>query len=162
MRLHAYIMGELEYFSFPENGQGVVPVPEEAWGCVIPGLARRTTNPDDYKNVLHRGKVEQVLDRNKVVLPALTGVAAIVYTKEAYLADPQTSEEEKAAFIRYKHTHCWVATMSWTGPRPPWNAWRSIFSLAGGNAAYADKSIEELVAEAQAEEAYESEWCVVA
>lgn len=162
MALHAAIMKALETYEMPENGQGFVSLPEDSWSCVLPGVARRTTNPEDYVNRSHRGKVGQFLRRDKVALPALDGVAAIVYTAEAFLADPQTSDEEKAAFVEAGFTHCWVTTLAFAGPKPPVTSWRFVVNLAGGNAAYADKTVEDLVAEAQAIEAYESEWCVVA
>ena len=149
-------------YEFPENGQGFVSLPEEAWDCVLPGVARRTTNPEDYKNALHRGKVGQFLDRTKVELPALDGVAAIVYTREAFLADPQTSDEEKQAFIEAGYTHCWVTTLAFAGPKPPVTSWRFVVNLAGGNVSYEEMSKEDLVEMAQFIEAYESEWAVVA
>ena len=162
MSLHRDIELALADFEFPENGQGFVSLPEEAWVSVLPGVARRTSNPEDYKNALHRGKVGQFLRRDKVALPALSGVAAIIYTAEAFLADPQTSDEEKRRFVDAGYTHVWVTTLAFAGPKPPVTSWRFVVNLAGGNAAYADKTLEELVAEAQAIEAYESEWCVVA
>ena len=162
MALHASVEAALESYQFPENGQGFVSLPEEAWNSVLPGEARRTQNPEDYVNRLHRGKVGQFLDRTKVELPALSGVAAIVYTAEAFLADPQTSDEEKRDFVEAGYTHVWVTTLAFAGPKPPVTSWRFVVNLAGGNAAYADKTLEELVAEAQAIEAYEAEWAVVA
>ena len=152
----------LESYKMPENGQGFVSLPEEAWVSVLPGVARRTTNPEDYKNALHRGKVGQFLDRTKVELPALSGVAAIVYTREAFLADPQTSDEEKAAFVEAGYTHVWVTTLAFAGPKPPVTSWRFVVNLAGGNASYETMTKEELVEMAQSIEAYEAEWAVVA
>jgi hypothetical protein len=162
MALHDAITTALETYEFPANGQGFVSLPEESWSCVMPGVARRTANPEDYKSGLHRGKVGQFLDRSKVEPPPLDGVAAIVYTAEAFLADPQTSEEEKAAFVEAGFTHCWVTTLAFAGPKPPVTAWRFVVNLAGGNAAYAEMTKGELVEMAQAIEAYEAEWCVVA
>lgn len=152
----------LETYEFPENGQGFVSLPESAWANVLPGVARRTTNPEDYKNALHRGKVGQFLRRDLVALPALSGVAAIVYTREAFLADPQTSDEEKQAFIEAGYTHVWVTTLAFAGPKPPVTSWRFVVNLAGGNAAYAEMTKEKLVEMAQSIEAYEAEWAVVA
>ena len=162
MDMHLSIRRALETYKFPENGQGFVSLPKEAWGCVLPGVARRTKNPGDYKNALHRGEVGQFLDRTKVALPALDGVAAIVYTAEAFLADPQTSDEEKQAFIEAGYTHCGVTTLAFAGPKPPGTSWRFIVNLAGGNAAYEEMTKEELVEMAQDIKAYETEWAVVA
>jgi len=162
MALHTAIMEALESYEMPENGQGFLSLPEEAWGSVLPGVARRTTAPDDYCNRLHRGKVGQFLRRDLVALPALDGVAAIVYTAAGYLADPQTSDEEKQAFVEGGFTHCWVTTLAFAGPKPPVTSWRFVVNLAGGNASYETMTKEELVEMAQSIEAYESEWCVVA
>lgn len=162
MALHTAIMAALETYEFPENGQGFVSLPEEAWANVMPGVAKRTKNPEDYCNRLHRGKVEQFLRRDKVALPALSGVAAIVYSKKAFLADPQTSDSEKQGFVETGFTHCWVTTLAFAGPKPPVTSWRFVVNLAGGNAAYAEMTKEQLVEMAQSIEAYESEWCVVA
>jgi len=162
MALHAAIMAALESYEMPENGQGFVSLPKEAWVSVLPGVARRTQNPEDYCNRLHRGKVGQFLRRDKVALPALDGVAAIVYTAEAFLADPQTSDEEKAAFVEAGYTHVWVTTLAFAGPKPPVTSWRFVVNLAGGNASYETMTKEELVEMAQSIEAYEAEWAIVA
>ena len=162
MALQVAIEEALLQYKFPENGQGFVSLPEADWCYVLPGVARRTTNPEDYCNRLHRGKVGQFLDRTKVALPALSGVAAIIYTREAFLADPQTSDAEKQAFIEAGHTHCWVTTLAFAGPKPPVTSWRFVVNLAGGNAAYETMTRDELVEMAQSIEAYEAEWAVVA
>lgn len=160
--LHTAVEQALESYDMPENGQGFVSLPEEAWDCVLPGVARRTSNPEDYCNRLHRGKVGQFLRRDKVALPDLDGVAAIVYTREAFLADPQTSDEEKAAFVEAGYTHCWVTTLAFAGPKPPVSSWRFVVNLAGGNVSYETMTKEQLVEMAQSIEAYEAEWAVVA
>ena len=160
MALYEAVVAAIETYVFPEDGQAVISLPKEVCGIVLPGVARRTDRPEDYKNVFYRGKMEQFLDRRKVELPSLDEVAVVVYTAEAFLADPQTSDEEKAGFIKAGFTHCWVTTRA--GPKGPVTPWRFVVNLAGGNAAYETMTKDALVEMAKEIEAYESEWCVVA
>jgi len=149
-------------FEFPENGQGFVVLPEAAKDCVLPGVALRTPNVGDYCLREHRGEISEYINRNTADLGQCDMVAAIVYTAEAFLADPQTSEEEKAAFSEAGYTHCWVTTLGNKGPKPPVGAWRFAVNLAGGNAAYANATRAQLVEEAREIQEYWSTWGTVA
>lgn len=175
--LEAHITSALQDFEFPNNGQGFVALPPEAFNTVVPGVARRTNNPDDYVVRFHRERMGLYLNRDKVKLPELGGLAAIVYTKEAYLADPQTSAEEKEAFIEAGYTHCWVTTLAMAGPKAPVDPWRFVVNLAGGNAKYKELADEAqgsyvnpargflanvVQAEAKEVQEYWAEWAVVA
>jgi len=160
--LKAHIQSALDTYEFPENGQGFMHLPEEAFKCVVPGVARRTNNLKDYVLRSHRGQVSEYLNRDKVELPKLGGLAIIVYTEEAFLADKQVSDEAKQAFTSGGYTHAWITTLAMAGPRAPVGAWRFVANLAGGNLAYSMKTAIDLHEEAKAIEAYWSEWCTVA
>jgi hypothetical protein len=147
---------------FPEDGQGRFLVPEHTWTNVLPGeVSRKGLHPTAYKAVEHRGEMILAADRDRVTLGDPTAVYVIVYTAEAFMADTQTSAEEKAAFEAAGYTHCLVVTLAVKGP-PALSSHRFVRNLAGGNAAYAAKTREDLVAEAKEIEGYERDWIVVA
>lgn len=150
-------------FSFPANGQGFVGLPDAAKSFVTAGVGRRSKNPKDYVVREHRGEVGLYLRRDSVPRADLVpdGVAAIVYTAEAFMADPQTSDEEKAAFVSAGYTHCLVTVLAFKGPKPPVGPDRFVFNLAGGNARYATLTGDEIRAEAKEVAEYFTTWCVV-
>ncbi len=152
-------------YVFPDNGQGFITLDLEVHPSIAEyvqaGVAPVSDIPADYVVRSHRGEIITVLRREAAADLTPDGVAVIVYTREAFLADPDTSDEEKAAFVEAGHTHCWVTTLAFKGPPPPLGSRRFVRNLAGGNAAYADKTAFELRTEAAAIAEYEAQWCVV-
>ena len=149
--------------AMPENGQGFFMLAEPARTMVTAGVALRSKNPEDYVARVHREEIGLYLRRDSVPRADLIpdGVAAIVYTAEAFMADPQTSEEEKAAFAEEGFTHCLVTVLAFKGPKPPVDPDRFIANLAGGNNAALAASADEIRAEAREVQEYFSTWCVV-
>jgi len=161
MALHAALQAAVEFHDF---GAGpFVGIPDAA-DMVVCGVAPSTTNPEDYVLREHRGEVAAYRRRDGLTDDERRPdtVAAIIYTAEMYLADPQTSDEAKAAFINEGYTHCWVTTLAMKGPKAPVGAWRFCVNLAGGSAITGAKSKEELVEEAKEIEDYWSKWSTVA
>lgn len=149
---------------FPENGQGFLLLPADATAAVTAGVAPRLgKKADDYRVREHRGEMVAVLRRDRIGAVALDpdGVAAIVYTAAGFLADPETTPQEAAAFVAAGHEYCLITVLGFGGPKAPLTSHRFVRNLSGRNAAYADKSAEALRAEATAIVAYEEEWCVV-
>ena len=159
------LIGEaIASFSFPANGQGFILLPDSARPAVTAGVAPRAgKKADDYRVREHRGEMVAVLRRDRIAAVDLDpdGVAAIVYTREGFLADPETTPQEAAAFVAAGHTHALITVLGFGGPKAPLTSHRFVRNLSGRNAAYANKSAEALREEAAAIVAYEEEWCVV-
>ncbi len=142
-------------------GQGFIPCNDLA-GCLSAGVGKRTKNSDDYVSRLYRGKVELFLRRKHAA--KVEGVALIVYTREAYLSDPDTaSDKEEVAYVEASDaTHFLVAVLGFAGPKAPLSPDRLIHNLAGGNKEALEWSAEEIRAKALETKTYHDEWCVVA
>lgn len=125
------------------------------------GDGKRTTNPADYVLRSHRGVVGAFLKRH-CALP-IGFLACVVYTKEAMLADPQSSEEYKAEVAASSATHFLVAVIA-NGEGVPntRSCYRLCDALAGGNNEAAGWSVEEIRELAAKAVAFDSEFCVVA
>lgn len=160
MSVHAAIEAALKTHDF-EKGPFVVL--DGVADCVVCGVAPASSNPEDYVPREHRGEVEAYRRRETLTFDERRPdtVAAIIYSKEMYLADPQTSDADKAAFIQAGYTHCWVTTLSMKGPKAPVGAWRFVVNLAGGNDSYAFKNRDDLHAEAKEIKDYWSKWSTV-
>ena len=79
-------------------GQGFVPFNEGAH-TLSAGIGRRSENPADFCLRQHRGRVEAFLRREWA--PPCEGAALIIYTREAYLADPDVqADRAESARIR--------------------------------------------------------------
>jgi len=120
-----------------EPGQFFIMLPEGAKEMVSCGVGRHTGHQDDYCVRIHRGEPGVFLTR--VNAEECTGVAVIVYTKEAYEADPQcTPERVAAACPDGDETHVLVAVLGFAGdaPKPEVSSHRFTRNLAGGNNEY--------------------------
>lgn len=138
-------------------GQGFLVVPD-AIPFVSAGDGFRTEDPSDYVPVLHRGEVQLCLRRVKA--GPVRSVALIVYTREAYLADPEvdTEERERVALA----THVLVAVLASSGPNGPLTPGRLVANLAGGNNEALAWTADEIRATAAASNNYWTRYAVVA
>lgn len=109
-------------------GQGFVDCPA-AIPFVSAGVGPQSTDPGAYICRLHRDRVSAYL-RREYAAP-VTGCALIVYTRVAYLADPDTTPEEVARIGDAEHVL--VAVLAFAGPKAPLTPYRLISNLAGGN-----------------------------
>jgi hypothetical protein len=117
----------------------------------------------------HRGEDIIVVDRKEVALvdPGLLRpltASAIVYTQEAFLADPQVTAEDRQAADGY--THIIVTFLASRGPvPPPFTSHRLVRNLAGGNNDFLPggqyASYEAFVKLAAETVAYEQAWMLV-
>ena len=144
------------------SGQHFVRMPAEAFATVSTGDGLHTHNPDDYVVRNHRGEVGLFLKRNHA-LPC-TFLAVVVYTKAAYLADPDVGEvpgeEEK---IRNSDcSHVIVAVIAASGPASPLSPHRLVYNLAGGNKDVESWDKEIIIQKAKESKEYWTKWCVVA
>lgn len=145
-------------------GQHFIMCPE-AVPLVSCGIGERTTNPNDYVARLYRGRVELFLKREKAA--EVTGCAVVVYTRAAYLNDPDVKKEpEELARIEadQEMTHIIIAVLAFGGPLgpPPLTPTRFIANLAGSNNEVSSWTRDEILAKAAEIQAYDNLWCVVA
>lgn len=141
-------------------GQGFIMCPE-AIPFVSGGIGKRTANPEDYVARLYRGVVELFLKRE--LAAPLEGLAVVVYTREAYLADPEVAGSPEGDRIRSGDaTHVLVAVISMAGPKAPLTPTRFVSNLAGGNNEALQWSADEIRQKAGEVKDYWSTWAVVA
>jgi len=145
----------------PVAGQGCVNLPDSACELVSAGVGVRTADPNDYVIRTHRGRVDAYLKLERAA--EVTHVAAIVYTMEAYLRDPEVRRDEVEYCLARDigATHVLVTVLASAGPKPPLSPFRFVSNLAGGNNAQLAKTADELRAEARDVIGYDAEWCVV-
>lgn len=90
----------------------------------------------------------------------------VVYTREAYLADPDLQQpeeaEERARIEASDATHVIVAVLAFAGPKSPLPPNTFLHNLAGGNHEALSWTADEIRSTAQQVKAYWNEWCVVA
>ena len=125
------------------------------------GVGKKTSNVEDYVMREWRGNVQTFLKREKALPVAFCAV--IVYTKEAYLADPQMSEEEKERVQASEAQYYLVALLANADGVPNARSpYRLVDSIAGGNNEFNDVSVEEIKKMASESKAYADTWSVVA
>ena len=142
-------------------GQGFIPCNDLA-PVLSAGVGKRSENPADYVLRFYRGRVEMFLKREFAA--ACEGAALIVYTREAYLADPDVQKDaaEKARIEASGATHVLVAVLGFAGPKAPLSPFRLVHNLAGGNKEALVWTADEIRAQAKASLDYDAEWAVVA
>jgi len=148
-------------------GQAVITLSKKVNNWVSPGSARRgSTNPKDFVLRKWRGEVGMYMKRNPLFASAY--VRCVVYTRDAYLNDPDCDVKEREKvynFLRgfYLPDYVLVAvlgdpdvcisTVSYS---------RFVKNLAGANNEYKVMSKADLVALAKKVDAYRSMYMVVA
>ena len=146
------------------KGQRFIPLGNEALDMVSCGVGRRSVNPDDYVARSHRGAVGLYLKRSCAV--RAESVGAVVYTRDAYLADPDVANdtEEFNRISGSDCTHVLVTVIAAAGPKPPVGMERFVKNLAGGNNEYAvgNTTHEALISLAGEVVSYHDQWCTVA
>jgi hypothetical protein len=145
-----------------EPGQHFIPLSADCLPLVSCGVGSRTDEPQDYVVRQWRGRCELFLRRERAV--QATGVAAIVYTIDAYANDPEVDSDELARFVATGATHVIVAILAFGGPegKPPVSPWRLVCNMAGGNNAALKAEASTLRSWAAKTRDYHTEWCVVA
>jgi hypothetical protein len=166
-----YLLDAIKVFDFNSEtnpkvtttGQGVVPMPAAAFDSVSAGVGPHVDDVNAYVLRSWRGKVGSYLKRQYAA--PVESLAVVVYTVEAYLADPDVAGDsrEVARIKQEAATHVAVAVLAGAGPKPPaYTVRRLVANLAGGNKdalAWDADTIREKATEANA---YASEWGVVA
>lgn len=140
-------------------GQGFIVCPE-AMPFVSAGDGLRTDNPTDYHPALHRGQVSLYLNRERAGETKFC--ALVVYTTEAYLADPEIEPPEAARIREAGATHVLVAVIASSGPEAPLTPYRFVSNLAGGNREALVWTADEIRHKAGQVHEYWSQYAVVA
>lgn len=142
------------------TGQHYVELPTELNHTVRGGVGTRTESPQDYIVRLHRGQVGLYLNRD-LALP-VEALAAMVYTVDAYITDPEVTPAERRRITESDATHVLVAVLASAGPMPPLTPERFVSNLAGGNNAVLDWTHNEVLSKAREVKTYWEKHCVVA
>lgn len=147
-------------------GQHFIKLPDTANDLVWCGVGKRTPNPEDYVIREHRGQVSLYLKRSPFIVDQVpvTSVHVVMYTKEAFLADPDgTAEEfERTEQETPGYTHVLVAVLAAAGDEPKLSPYRFVHNLAGGNNEALAWTADEIRAKAKEILAYENGWITVA
>lgn len=140
-------------------GQGFIVCPE-AVPFVSAGVGPRSKDSKDYVLREHRGIVSAYLKREFAA--PVTGCALVVYTREAYVRDPDVTPEEVARLGLA--THIIVAVLAYAGPDgpSPLPPYRLVWNLAGGNREAATYTADEIRAKAHVAIDYDNAWVSVA
>lgn len=145
------------------RGQMYIPLPY-AIGTVSCGVGVKTVNAKDYVLREHRGHVSAYLKRKFAC--DVDSLAAVVYTKQAYLIDPDVidDEVEKARInaLEQQYTHVIVAVLASAGGPSPLSSHRLVWNLAGGNLEGLVWSGDEIRAKARETVAYWDKYSLVA
>jgi hypothetical protein len=142
------------------TGQGAIFLPEGI-PHVSSGVGPKSADVSRYVLREWRGEVKPFLKREYA--SPVESLLVIVYTVDAYLADPQVDQSEREEIRNGQATHVIVAVLANAGPKPPaYSPSRLVANLAGGNndaLAWDADTIRQKAVEAQA---YADEWSVVA
>lgn len=140
------------------EGQHFVTLPDTAIPLVSAGVARRDRipGPEGYVVRGHRGRYDAYARREYAA--EVTGVSVVVYTRAAYLADPDYSPEEE---VPEAATHVIVAVLAFAGPKPELSPYRLVHNLAGGNLEAETYTAEEIRAKARESLEYDNTWVTV-
>ena len=146
-------------------GQALIPLTSwacktlDACQCVSAGVGKRTNNIDDYVIREHRGHIGMYLKR-ECATTTVDKLDVVVYTKDAYVKDPDVDEDE---INRVKEaSHILVAVLASSGPQSPLTPGRFVKNLAGGNRNMDDVTVEHLKDTARSIAEYYDTWCTVA
>ncbi len=145
-------------------GQAAIEV-NKAAPYVSSGVGPRLQDVSAYVLREHRGQVSAYLKREYASAAAQCTV--IVYTKEAYFADPDVTVDEMARVAAHTLdgnpvTHVLVAVLAFVGPVGPLSPYRFVMNLAGGNREAQLWSAEVIRAKACEIAHYHSNWITVA
>jgi hypothetical protein len=179
--LREIIQTAVETHEFPDNGQAFITLPSGACGLVSTGVARHETLADEDLFVRRWRGNRTVFAPRSAAVPVEV-VHVVVYTLDAYAADPEVDPVELA---RHEgSTHVLVALLACAGPSPL-SPMTLLNNIAGGNNEYIPVSkldtdgdltvnsrlvdlepdvllLHKIIGLARDTLAYSKEWCLVA
>jgi hypothetical protein len=123
---------EHDFESDSVPGQALLAMPQEAVKTVTGGDGFRTRDLNDYVIRKHRGNVGLYLKRYRAENPK--SLSVVIYTKEAYLRDPDIAGNEAQKISNEDPSHIIVAVLASVSEKtPPLSPYRFVHNLAGGN-----------------------------
>ena len=149
-------------------GQAFILIPE-AIPFVSAGAGRPTTDPSNYVLREYRGKVSAFLKREFAA--PVEGCAAVVYTMQAYLDDPDITPEEAkrvtaatllSGDVSSDTTYVLVTVLAFAGPQSQLSPHRFTANLAGGNHEAQVWTADEIRAKARDIMSYDNQGTTVA
>ena len=144
-----------------DNGQWFIFLPKEVVFYVAgAGVGKRSNDENDYVLRSYRGRVDAYLKREKA--EQSTGVAVVVYTRDAYLRNPdvQADPDELRRAAEFDASHYVVAILSFAGPPSVVSPYRFTANLAGANDDFVFNPSDMLNVETTATD--DDHWLVVA
>jgi len=153
-------------------GQAYIMLDKVANEMVFAGIGVRTNKCSDYVVRAWRGNVSTYLRREHAL--KCDTVAVVVYTKEAYLKDPDVAgdpekgiprdEKEYERVLNSNNTHIIVAVLASSNAElnSPVSPGRFVANLAGGNLDYANLSGDEIRERARQIRDFYDKYCTVA
>jgi hypothetical protein len=172
--------------TFPAAGQAIVALPVSAYEAVSAGVRRvEHLGQEDFVVRKHRGHWGLYARRPQLgdVPTAVTDLSCVVYTKAAYLADPDLTAPERERVLYADPEYVLVAVLaSASVSRSPLPIWTLVHNIAGGNNAFIPESskgpmklvdhgkvvsadlalLAHFIAQAKASEEYWRDWAIVA
>jgi hypothetical protein len=144
-------------------GQHYIVMPEPAHATVSCGVGPRVDVESAYVVRRYRGRVGLYLDREHAA--QVEHLAAVVYTREAYLNDPDVvnDPEEKERVARHPNvTHVLITVLASAGGKSPLPGHTLLRNLAGANHEAQVWSADEIRAKARESLEFWEKWAVVA
>jgi hypothetical protein len=163
---------EVDRFDFAAQttpGQGFIPMPSDTHYMVSAGVGRKVADPGAYVLREWRGSVNAYLKREHA--EPVESLAVIVYTLDAYLADPDVAgDADEVARVTSNErdgyapvSHVIVAVLANAGPKPPaYSPGRLVANLAGANKDALAWDADTIRGKAKEAQDYADEWSVVA
>ena len=142
----AFAINEHDFNADTIPGQAILSL-TNANKYVLPGVGKATNVVSDYVLRSYRGKVGAYLKRSYTVLCKVINVRCVVYTKAAYLADPDINETpgEAERIIKENPSHVLVAILSdLEGKKNVLSPHRFVLNLAGGNNLHMQMSADQI------------------
>jgi len=176
----ANAMEAFDWSTCRQPGQAYIQLPQEACALVSGGVGKRTQDPEDYVIRMNRDQIGLYLKRQRTeyctpdaahpndffftrsLAAPVDNVAVVVYTLDAYLADPDCTPEETARVKDMGATHVLVAVLASAGKPSTLTAHRFVHNLAGGNNEALAWTADEIRQKAKEIKEFTSEWAVVA
>ncbi len=157
----AQAISEFDFAAQPVAGQGFMHLHPSATETVSAGVGVSSTNPENYVLRNHRGVVLPFLKRQFAA--KVSGVACVVYTLDAYMADPDVRNDPVECERVKGATHVLVAVLAFAGPKAPaLGTHRLVHNLSGGNRAALLWTADEIRAKALEAKTYDDAWSTVA
>lgn len=144
----------------PGQAYMVIPGAEK---YVLSGQGTHTQNPDDYVLRLHRGKVHTFLKKHRA--ESTVEVAVVVYTKAAYLSDPDILEDggaERDRITASDPDYVLVTVLASSTKSAPMSPYRFVKNLAGGNYEALAWTADEIREKARAIAVHTDTWGTIA